>query len=102
MCGGVGIAIYYEGIPVNTSAFQVETIYHLEGTPSITSNSAIAPVPSNMCKPFAGTSNDVEKGMTAVNSVEKAMKYVDRGANFLNKNKKTIVSVMAAARGYLA
>jgi len=102
MIGGVGIAIYYEGIPLSTSAFQVESIYHLEGTPAITLNSAIAPVPSNVCKPFAGSSQDVERGMTAVNSVEKVIKYIDRGANFLNKNKKILGSIASAARGAMS
>jgi len=102
MVGGVGIALYYEGIPSSTSAFQVESIYHLEGTPAITLTSGISPVPSNVCKPYAGSSLEVEKGMNAVNSIEKVVKFVDRGANFLNKNKKTISNVMRGMSSYMS
>jgi len=101
MRGGVGIVLYFEGVPVNTSAFQIETIYHLEGTPAISSNSATNPVPSNQGKPYIGSTNDVERGLACVNSVEKVVKYVDRGANFLNKNGKTIKSMLEAGRGLL-
>lgn len=101
MRGGVGIVLYFEGIPASTSAFQIETIYHLEGTPAISSNSATNPVPSNSGKPFIGSTNDVERGLACVNSVEKVVKFVDRGANFLNKNGKTIKSMLSAGRGLL-
>jgi len=102
MNGGVGIVLYYEGIPLTTSAFQVETIYHLEGTPSITSSSATKPSPSNTCKPYPGTSAEVDKGLSAVNGIDKVVKFVDRGANFLNKNKKSMKSLMTVARSVLA
>jgi len=99
MVGGVAIHLYYEGIPVTTSAFQVESIYHLEGTPVISSSASGLPIPSNVCKPYTGSTTEVEKGMTAVNSIEKVVKFVARGAEFLNKNQKTLKSI-GQAMGY--
>lgn len=44
--GGCAISVYYEGIPASTTAFQVEYIYHLEGSPNLSSNAAL-PVSSD-------------------------------------------------------
>jgi len=98
MVGGVAISLYFEGVPASTSnCFQVETIYHLEGTPVISSTAGTSPVPSNTCSPYTGSTLEVEKGMSAVNSVEKVVKFISRGANFLNKNQKTIQSIGKSA-----
>jgi hypothetical protein len=99
MVGGCAVAIYFEGFPAGaTNSLQVESIYHLEGTPAISANSNTVPIPSGACKPFVGPTNQVERSLAAVSSVEKAVKFIDKGAHFLNKNSDSINSVIKSAR----
>jgi len=89
--GGAAIVIYFEGLPLSTtSAFQVESIYHLEGSPQIASSLNTALVPSIVRKATIGSSVGVEQAMTKASSIDKVVKFIGQGANFLNKNQKSI------------
>jgi len=101
--GGSAIVIYFEGMPGNQieNFFQVETIYHLEGTPNFSSISNNALVSSTARKIAVGTSQNVEQVMTRASKVENVFTWIDKGADFLNKNKSTIMKVGAAAMAFL-
>lgn len=91
--GGAGIVIYCEGLPDGmANAFQIECIYHLEGSPQLNTVDSAAIVPSSMPTGYAGTTQQVEQGLASVSTVEAAVKFITRGANFLNNNQDTIIS----------
>lgn len=46
MSGHTGFLVHFEGVPVSSPIFDVEYIFHLEGTPTIATASSGAPVPS--------------------------------------------------------
>ncbi|APG77207.1 hypothetical protein [Hubei narna-like virus 9] len=101
--GGSAIVIYFEGMPSNQieNFFQVETIYHLEGTPNFSSISNNALISSTARKTAVGTTQNVEQVMAKASKVENVFTWIDRGADFLNKNKSTIMKVGAAAMAFL-
>jgi len=100
--GGAAIVFYYEGIP-NTAnnAFQVETIYHLEGTPNFSSTANNALISSTARKAVIGTSNGVEQAMCKASKMSNAVQWIEKGANFLNKNSDTIFKIGSAAMALL-
>jgi len=89
--GAAGIVIYFEGLPTSTTnAFQVESIYHLEGSPQIAASANTSLVPSITRKSSVGTSVGVEQAMTKASAIDKVVKFIGQGANFLNKNQKSL------------
>jgi len=96
--GGAGIVIYFEGIPAGVSnAFQVETIYHLEGSPQIATTSNSVLLPSTMAKASIGTNARVENSMKKASKLENVINFIDKGAKFLNKNQDVIKRVAGIA-----
>jgi len=94
--GGVAWAIYWEGAPASTpNLFSLEIIMHLEGCTDITSNSGNILVPSIQPTSCPGSTSKVEKGISAVGTVQKAIKFLTKGAMFLDNNKKDIASTAA-------
>jgi len=98
MDGGCSISLYYEGVPINTSAFQIETIYHLEGTPVIGTGASATPVPSSLPKSLIGSTASVEKAMSNHTGVDKCLNFITRGAQFLNTNASDIMSASSLLR----
>lgn len=100
--GGAAIVIYFEGMPqANTNCFQVETIYHLEGTPNFSTTANNALISSVARKECIGTTNVVEQVMAKASKVENAVSWIEKGANFLNQNKSTIFKIGSAAAAFL-
>jgi len=52
--GACGINIYYEGVG-GSNAFQIEVIYHLEGSPQLSTGTNNIPIPSNKPKQVIGS-----------------------------------------------
>lgn len=89
MHGGVGWIMYFEGVPPESlRAFQVEYVYHLEGTPELgnpgTINAGLVPVPSVPPIHHTGSTAIVEQAISTV-STKNAMSWITTGAGFLNK-----------------
>lgn len=97
--GGSGFVIYVEGCPSSIPVLQIETIYHLEGSPNFASTANGALISSASTRAAVGTIAMVETAMVKVNRVEKAMKFLTKGALFLDKNKDAIKMVGGMALG---
>jgi len=98
--GGCGLVMYFEGIPAATvNAFQVEVIYHLEGSPQLNSAVNNVPVPSQRPKATIGPVDQVERAMITASKPGNIFSWVKAGALFLDKNKDMIKKIggMAAA-----
>lgn len=92
--GGTAIVVYIEGMPSTTANFlQVETIYHLEGTPSLGGSTNSALVPASAIKAHIGTTEEVEEAMVKASYPDMAYKFLTKGAQFLNDNRRLIDSV---------
>lgn len=90
--GGCAVVVYYEGFPSNTeNLIQAEVMYHLEGSPNISSGTGLL-APSSQHQPHVGSTNDVEHGLRAVSTVGRAIQFVTQGAQFLNEHKNDIYS----------
>jgi len=87
MVGGCGIGIYFEGVPVSTKAFQVEYIYHLEGSPMLPST-ATSPTPSNQVASVVGSTSIVEAAISTTSGTN-AFSWIQKGADFLNSAFET-------------
>jgi len=101
--GGSAIVIFFEGMPASqvNSFFQVETIYHLEGTPNFSSSNNNALISSTARKTAVGTTQNVEQVMAKASKIENVITWIDKGADFLNKNKSTFQKIGAAAMAFL-
>jgi len=100
--GGAAIVIYYEGMPSATqNCFQVETIYHLEGTPNFSGNANNALISSTNRKTNIGSTNVVEQVMARASKIENTVSWITKGAQFLNDNKSTIFKVGGAIAAFL-
>jgi len=100
--GGAAIVLYVEGIPAGQpNAFQIETIYHLEGTPNFSSTANNALISSTGKKVSIGTSVGVELAMAKASKFDNAIHWLERGAQFLNDNRDTIVKIGSAAARYM-
>jgi len=100
--GGSAIVVYYEGVP-NTAqnCFQVETIYHLEGTPNFSSTANNALISSVAKKTTVGSSVGVEQAMTKASNISNAIRWLEKGAQFLDRNSATIMKIGSAAAAFL-
>lgn len=100
--GGAAIVLYYEGIPTSAqNAFQIETIYHLEGTPNFSSTANNALISSTARKSVVGSSVGVEQAMSKASKLDNAVRWIEKGAQFLNKNSATILKIGSAAAAFL-
>lgn len=100
--GGASIVIYFEGMPAaSTNCFQVETVYHLEGTPNFSTTANNALISSTARKTIVGSTNVVEQVMSRASKIENAVGWIEKGANFLNKNQSTIFKIGSAAAAFL-
>jgi len=94
MPGGACIVLFWEGLPPGTTnAFQVETIYHLEGTPNFASTTNNAIMPSTGAKPHVGPTNAVEASISAAGLTKNLFTYIRNGFEFLNENKEAVMTV---------
>lgn len=94
MPGGACIVLYWEGLPAGTTnAFQVETIYHLEGTPNFASTTNNAIMPSTGGKPNVGPTNAVESSISAAGLTKNLFTYIKNGFEFLNENKEAVMTI---------
>lgn len=93
--GGSAILIYFEGMPGSqvVNQFQVETIYHLEGTPNFSSTENNALISSTARKTSVGSSHTVEQVMTRASKMENVITWISKGADFLNQNKADIFNI---------
>nr|UJQ92735.1 MAG: hypothetical protein [Narnaviridae sp.] len=100
---GSAIVIYFEGMPSKDveNYFQVETIYHLEGTPNFSSTNNNALVSSTARKAAVGTTQNIEQVMTKASKIENVVTWISKGADFLNKNKATFAKIGSAAMAFL-
>lgn len=73
--GGMAIALYATGLPGATNEFDVEYIYHLEGTPNITTDGGGQLVPSAM-KPMIGSTHVVESILAAAHAAGKIVSFL--------------------------
>lgn len=98
MPGGCAIAIFYEGIPASTpNVFQVETIYHLEGSPQISATASTVPVPSGAEKSIVGTTDVVDQVMGVASKLENVFTFITKGADFLNRNSAAMDKLLTVA-----
>lgn len=93
--GGCGIVLYVEGLPAGVlNQIQIETIYHLEGTPNFSGGSTNSSlVPSVGRTTNVGTQNNVDVAMIAASALKNTVKFLKEGAQFLNENKQEMASV---------
>lgn len=95
--GGSGIVVYFEGIPSTAqNAFQIETIYHLEGSPQLSSSTNSIPVPSQLPKSNIGPVVAIEASMTVANDPKNVFTFIKEGAHFLDDHKVEIVMAAGA------
>lgn len=85
MGGGCGVNFYFEGLPASTgNIFDVEYVYHLEGTPAIASQQGpTIPVPSGQRAVQIGSRDIVDKAVAQVAGL-RAVTWVDRAADFMS------------------
>ncbi|APG76493.1 hypothetical protein 2 [Hubei tombus-like virus 33] len=96
MMGGCAIAIYFEGVPASTvNAFQIETIYHIEGSPQISTSASTTPVPSGAEKSIVGTTDVVDQAMGVASKLENVFTFIDKGADFLNRSTAAFDQIAA-------
>jgi len=96
MPGGCAICLFYEGIPASmANAFQVETIYHIEGSPQISATASTIPVPSGAEKSIVGTTDIVDQAMGVASKLENVYTFITKGADFLNRSTTAIDKIMA-------
>jgi hypothetical protein len=89
--GGVAYLIYFEGVPINTAnVLQLEIIQHIEGIAELSQTSGNILIPSTMQNTCVGSTQMVEKAITTVGTIDRATKFITRGADFLQKNRKSI------------
>lgn len=100
MTGGAGIVMYYEGCPTTGPLFQVEYIYHLEGSPTLGS-SATTPVASVPAMSCVGTTNIVEAAMASVAGV-RGQRWIDKGLSFANNANSIAKKMTGMGAGRLA
>lgn len=94
MVGGCAIVLYFEGLPTGTTnAFQVESVYHLEGSPQLGVDSITVPIPSGAEKTIIGTSDSVDRSMGIASRLENVFTFITKGADFLNRNSDAINKV---------
>lgn len=93
--GGAAIAVYFEGMPVTsgTTLFQIETIYHLEGSPTLGNTTNTSLIAASSGSASVGTTTDVERAMIKASMPEMAYKFISKGAQFLNNNRGLISAV---------
>lgn len=97
--GASAIVMYYEGIPTaQAAALQIETIYHLEGTPNFNDVANGALVPSTMNRAIVGNQNVLETAMSKM-TIDNAVKFVQVGASFLNKANNIAVKAASMLMG---
>lgn len=89
--GGASTVIYWEGCGA-TPCFQVEYVYHLEGSPQLSSSTKITPVASVPPQACVGTTTAVEAGMSATTG-NKAFNWIDKGLDFINNADATVRNV---------
>jgi len=98
MPGGCAIAIFYEGVPASiANSFQIETIYHIEGSPQISATASTIPVPSGAEKAVVGTTDVVDQVMGVASKLENVFTFITKGADFLNRNSGAIDKLMTVA-----
>lgn len=100
MMGGVAIVLYAEGLPMNSPCFDIEYIYHLEGTPTVTTVSgslANGAAPTTML----GTRNIVESAMNMV-AGNNSVSWIDKGLSFANNAAQTIGRMVKSPAGRIA
>lgn len=102
MNGGVGIVVYFEGLPATASnAFQVETIYHLEGQPVLSTTSSSVPIPSTKQEPCIGTGTDINYALSITNGVSGAVRMLKKGYAFLEENPSIKNGIYTAAKSFM-
>jgi len=100
--GGCGIVIYAEGLSAGVQAnLQIETIYHLEGTPNFSGQANNILVPSVGKKANIGTSNTVDMVMIAASHISNSVKFLKEGAQFLNENRAGIAAIGQQGRQFV-
>jgi hypothetical protein len=86
--GGCAINVFFEGFPSTLGMspfFQVELIYHMEGSPKVNNGSNNVPVPSEGQRRMPGSTSAVEQGMAAVSGLDKAWSVLEHGMDFLGR-----------------
>jgi len=83
MIGACSVVMYFEGMPATFNSIQVETIYHLEGSPQINSNTNITPVPSCAAQTSVGSNLAVENSMAVASRPSNVFTWITKGADFL-------------------
>jgi len=100
--GGCGIVIYAEGLPAGVLAnLQIETIYHIEGTPNFAGQANNILVPSVGRKSNIGTQNNVDLAMIAASHISNSVKFLKESAQFLNENKAGIAAIGQQGRQFV-
>jgi len=96
MMGGCAICVFFEGVPASTAnAFQIETIYHIEGSPQISTTAATIPVPSGAEKSIIGTTDVVDQAMGIASKLENVYTFITKGADFLNRSTTAMDKILA-------
>lgn len=75
LAGGMAVAIVVTGAPPNVNEFDIELIYHLEGTPNTNAGGNTTFVPSS-ARPSVGNTNIVEKLLSAAHTASNIVSMV--------------------------
>jgi hypothetical protein len=79
--GGRAFVLYATGLPASGQEFDIELVYHLEGTPNVAGpGGSLSLIPSAM-RPTTGSTTLVEKALAAATTLGKIITYVTDPAN---------------------
>ena len=79
--GGRGFVVFATGMPASTNEFDVELVYHLEGTPNVAGASpAAALIPSSM-RPVIGSTSIVERVLAVASKAQNIVQFLKDPAN---------------------
>lgn len=88
--GGCAIVAYWEGVPAGSLGWQFETIYHLEGSPVLSSGVNNIPISSSPPRANIGSMATVESAMSHASKLSNVYEIIHTGMNFLNDNKNIL------------
>jgi hypothetical protein len=92
MSGAAAIGVYWEGMSSSSLAnLNIEYIYHVETTPTLSATSGATPVPSNPRISKIGTTFEVETAM-ATQTPMSAVNFLSKGEKFLDRVSSTTVA----------
>ncbi len=97
--GGMAILIYGSGMPAATNEFDVEVIYHLEGSPNLSSTSgAVTGIVPSAQKVLHGSTSVMESVISAVRTAIPAVRMLKTAATADGATKGIVQAALGMAK----